>query len=264
MRSPFPGMDPYLQSRWSDVHAKLIAFIGEALQPVLPADLRARSEERILLETISGEPLRRYRGDVAILETDRPRPASAVSAEAVVASADPIIVEFSEEILVDRFVQVIDVANGGQVVTAIEVLSPWNKSAGRLNDDYCRKLDDYARAGVSIVEIDLLRSSRARLMVTEAEIPVSRRAAYMASVRRGWMGQRWEVYPIPLRDRLPPIPIPLRRSDADVILQLQPLIDRVYAAGGHDDIDYRKPASPPLEGSDGEWADSLLRDAAVR
>lgn len=30
-RSPFPGMDPYLEARWSDVHSKLIAFIGEAL-----------------------------------------------------------------------------------------------------------------------------------------------------------------------------------------------------------------------------------------
>ena len=41
--SPFPGMDPYLESRWSDVHVKLIGFIGEALQPLLPPALRARS-----------------------------------------------------------------------------------------------------------------------------------------------------------------------------------------------------------------------------
>jgi hypothetical protein len=26
MKSPFPGMDPYLESRWSDVHPKLIAL----------------------------------------------------------------------------------------------------------------------------------------------------------------------------------------------------------------------------------------------
>jgi hypothetical protein len=23
MKSPFPGMDPYLESRWADVHSKL-------------------------------------------------------------------------------------------------------------------------------------------------------------------------------------------------------------------------------------------------
>ncbi|HZK82825.1 MAG TPA: DUF4058 family protein [Humisphaera sp.] len=49
-RSPFPGMDPYLEQRWSDVHVKLIGFVGEAIQPLLPRALRARAEERILLD----------------------------------------------------------------------------------------------------------------------------------------------------------------------------------------------------------------------
>src|SRR5436309_1976850 len=33
MRSPFPGMDPYLESRWSDVHASFIHFTKAVLQP---------------------------------------------------------------------------------------------------------------------------------------------------------------------------------------------------------------------------------------
>jgi hypothetical protein len=40
-------------------------------------------------------------------------------------------------------------------------------------------------------------------------------------------------------------------------LELQPLITRVYAAGGHDDIDYRKPPDPPLEPDDAAWAAEL-------
>ena len=51
MKSPFSGMDPYLEARWSDVHVKLVAYIGEALQPMLPRGLRARSEQRVLLES---------------------------------------------------------------------------------------------------------------------------------------------------------------------------------------------------------------------
>ncbi|HZL34392.1 MAG TPA: DUF4058 family protein [Tepidisphaeraceae bacterium] len=255
--SPFPGMDPYLQSRWSDVHAKLIAYIGEALQPMLPAGLKARSEERVLLETLESEPLRRYRADVALVYSDRrqkPEPDAGT-----IATVEPVIVEFSDEPIIDRFVQIIDSTNGNRVITAIEVLSPWNKSAGRLNEDYRRKINDYARAAVSLVEIDLLLGSRARLMVTEADLPAERRAPYAACIHRGWLGPRWEVYPIGLRQSVPPIPVPLREADEDAVLSLQPLLERVYVAGGHDDIDYGKPCVPPLEGEDAKWVDELLR-----
>src|SRR5581483_7274540 len=49
MPSPFPGMDPYLEAHWRDVHAALIIYARDALQTVLPAPLRARVEERVLL-----------------------------------------------------------------------------------------------------------------------------------------------------------------------------------------------------------------------
>ena len=74
----------------------------------------------------------------------------------------------------------------------------------------------------------------------------------------------WALHPMPLRQPLPQVPIPLRENDADVLLDLQPLIERVYVAGGHDDIDYRKPSQPPLEGDDAAWADQLLRSAGKR
>ena len=44
----------------------------------------------------------------------------------------------------------------------------------------------------------------------------------------------------------------------------QSLIDRVYAAGAHDDIDYSKPIDPPLEDDDTAWAVELLRKAGKR
>ena len=36
MRSPFPGMDPWLEQRWRDVHARLIVYIANQLQAQLP------------------------------------------------------------------------------------------------------------------------------------------------------------------------------------------------------------------------------------
>ncbi len=145
------------------------------------------------------------------------------------------------------------------MITVIEVLSPWNKSAGRLNTDYRRKLEDYGRAGVSVVEIDLLRSSRTRLIVKEEDVPPERSHTYLACLRRGWCPEEWDVYPMRLRMPLPAIPIPLREDEPHAWVALQPLIERVYVSGGHNDIDYRKPARPPLKGKDAKWADELLK-----
>jgi hypothetical protein len=262
MESPFPGMDPFLETRWSDVHVRLIAYIGEALQPLLPPDLRARSEERVLLESADGQDLTVYRSDIAVVDAGGPRrPAAGATGHATV---EPVLIDIQPGPRLDRFVQIIDTRRGNRVVTVIEVVSPWNKAPGRLNREYRRKVEDYASAGVSLVEIDLLRGSRDRLEVGQQDLPPGRRAPYLACVRRAGRPARWEVYPLPLRQPLPSVPVPLREKESDVLLDLQPLIHRVYSAGGHDDIDYRRPPEPPLEDGDEEWADGLLRAASRR
>ena len=264
MKSPFPGMDPYLESRWADVHSALITSIRESLQPILPRELRARAEERILLEeTEDHQALRGYRTDIAVIDSGR-RDISAPTASSAASVAEPTLIDFYSDLPVDRFVQIIDTTSGNRVITAIEVLSPGNKLSGRLNDDYKQKLDDYVRADTNIVEIDLLRSSRGRLPVGQEDLQPEKRTPYLVCTRRASRSWRWEVYSLPLRLPLPAIPIPLRKQDADVILELQPLIDRVYFGGGHDDIDYSKPANPPLGADDDRWADDLLRQAGRR
>ncbi len=50
MKSPFPGMDPYLEPYWSDVHVTLIAAIKRNLQPMMPDGLVARAEEQVMPE----------------------------------------------------------------------------------------------------------------------------------------------------------------------------------------------------------------------
>ena len=258
MKSPFPGMDPYLESRWSDVHNKLTAFIGEALTPLLPPGLRARSEERILLETLAEQRIGDYRADVAVVSSPLGRGTAASASASAVADIEPVLLEYQASPEVDRFVRIIDTRNGNRVVTAIEVLSNWNKAAGKLNKVYLRKIRDYARAEVSVVEIDLLRSSRRRLLVQPDRVPPELRKAYAVCIRRGWNESQWAFYPIGLRDRLPRIPIPLGEGEPEVLLDLQPLIDRAYAAGGHDDIDYSVPPDPPLKGDDAACAAQLL------
>ena len=54
MPRSFPGMDPYLEAHWRDVHASLIIYTRDALRGLLPQSLRARVEERVLLATAAG------------------------------------------------------------------------------------------------------------------------------------------------------------------------------------------------------------------
>lgn len=251
-------MDPYLESRWSDVHSALVIAIRESLQPGLPADLRTRAEERVLLEDAEAATEPAHRADVAVVETDPPpRPATPPASGQV--TVEPIVITYHEEHITEPWVQIIDSRQGQRVITAIEVLSPWNKAPGRLNTMYRRKLSDYRRGDVSVVELDLLRQPpRTRMAVRTEDLPQDRRTPYLACIRNAWAPQQWIVYPLPLRARLPRIPIPLRQSEAPVDLDLQPLVERVYTGGGHDDIDYSKPAEPPLVAEDAAWAQALI------
>jgi hypothetical protein len=74
----------------------------------------------------------------------------------------------------------------------------------------------------------------------------------------------YELYPVPLQERLPVIRTPLRQTDEDARLDLQALIDQAYRNGRYHSIDYRTAPEPPLEGPDEVWADQLLRAAGKR
>jgi hypothetical protein len=60
-----------------------------------------------------------------------------------------------------------------------------------------------------------------------------------------------------LRDPLPPIPIPLRASDADARLDLQPLLHEVYDAAGYENYIYENAVMPPLRPDDARWAEEV-------
>lgn len=88
---------------------------------------------------------------------------------------------------------------------------------------------------------------------------------YQVCVRRGWELTAAAIYPVPLRERLPIIKIPLRETDADVLLDLQALLDECYRKGHYgDDLDYRTEPEPPLEAADAAWAAELLRGQGRR
>src|SRR4029077_3542413 len=106
-------------------------------------------------------------------------------------------------------------------------------------------------------EIDLLRAGAHVLQVPLTQYPASHPTPYKVCVHRGWKA-RAEIYRVPLRERLPAIRVPLRETDADVVLDLQALIAQVYRHGRYDDIDYTVAPVPPLEPEDANWADEVL------
>ena len=44
MASPFPGMDPYLEYHWGDIHSGLVIYIREAVAKQLPRGLPLASK----------------------------------------------------------------------------------------------------------------------------------------------------------------------------------------------------------------------------
>src|SRR4051812_21002658 len=182
MKNPFSGMNPYLELHWGDVHTRLCAGISAALQPTLPSDLRARAEERILLQLEDEDAPRVRRADAIVMERAH-RSGAGVSGPGVMIAA-PVLIEFPDEFFTHRWVQIIDVRHGGKVVTVIEVLSPWNKGAGRTNKQYLEKVEEYLSSDVNFVEIDLLRGSRRHLHVPHEAIPGPGRVPYVICVNR--------------------------------------------------------------------------------
>jgi hypothetical protein len=53
---------------------------------------------------------------------------------------------------------------------------------------------------------------------------------------------------------LPPVPVPLRPPHADVQLDLQGLLHRIYDAAGYEDYIYRGQPQPHLSTEDATWA----------
>jgi hypothetical protein len=263
MLSPFPGMDPYLEVFWGDIHHTLITYSRAAIQKQLPGDLVARVDERVFVEPAEGRA-RNIIPDVRVVERGRPQGGTLETGNGI-AVAEPLVVHLEQDEPVRQgFIEIIDIKSGRRVVTVIEILSPSNKLPGPGRDLYLKKQEELRAGGVSLVEIDLIRTGERVLACPFDRIPEGHRTPYAACVRRGWKPLEIEYYRLPLRERLPAIRIPLRREDRDVALDLQAVLDRCYEEGRYDDIDYREEPGPPLSSDDARWADALLREQGRR
>jgi hypothetical protein len=263
MPSPFPGMDPYLEAHWRDVHSRLVIYACDALQGRLPDPLRARVEERVLLETPEGIPNYGVYPDVRVVEYPPNRRRK--SALATIAVAEPVIVPVDLETVTEQYLQIIDTASGNRVVTIIEFLSPSNKEPGSNRTQYLAKRKQIYDSDASMVEIDLVRAGDHVLEAPRDTAAPGANPPYMGCVRRAWVRDKLEVYSFSLRHKLPAIRIPLRESDDDLPLDLQALINQCYVNGAYDGtINYLDNPLPTLTRSDALWADEMLAKKGLR
>ncbi|MFM9959639.1 MAG: DUF4058 family protein [Planctomycetaceae bacterium] len=251
MKSPFPGMDPYLEAHWRDVHTSMMTYIRDEIQEQLPFDLVARLEGSVSVDSDDG--LRSIAPDVRVVEDFED--AMLGVRVASLAVAEPLLV-LEEVPQIARHVQILDLSSGERVVTVIEVLSPTNKLTIAGREEYRSKQRDYVAAGVNLVEIDLLRGGQHVLAAALEFIPESKRRTYMMSVRTR---TRTILFGASLREPLPTISIPLRPKDRDVSLNIQQIINLVYERGRYAKLSYQTNPEPPFSPEDAVWVDELLR-----
>lgn len=264
MKSPFPGMDPFIEARglWTDFHDSLIVELRHALNATLPARYQALVAERTYIDVV--EPIDGSRTevvakpDVRIDRQAQSPPGIWPAAENQAAATTAVIMypELTTE-EVETFVEIQDAAAGDRVVTCIEVLSPANKRPGGPGwGEYERKRQLMFQGAANFVEIDLLRGGRRRAM----RQPWPHSPYYILVMRKG-EAPRCHVFPASSTQRLPGFPIPLVDPDPDVLCDLQTAVDAVLAASRYERrLRHDQPIMPPL--IDDELA--LLRAAGLQ
>jgi hypothetical protein len=264
MAGPFPGMDPYieLESAWPDFHNRLIAEICNELGARLTDSYVARVDERIDVATWTPEPPRSFRPDVLVGRfEERAANTGVAPATAPTATLEPKLVEILDRDPEEARITWVEIRALPhlELVTAIEVLSPINKSGlGRMV--YMEKREKLHEPPVNLVEIDLLLGG--------LPLPMKQRiepGAYYAVVARGARLPLAEVYRWTVRDPVPCIPIPLREPDADILIDLAVLVNRVYDLGRYArTLRYNVPLpeTMSLTPDDRAWLESLRSEFA--
>jgi hypothetical protein len=257
MPSPFPGMDPYIETPelWSDFHNNLASEIQAQLNRHIQPRYFARLTPYVTYEVVEIGQVHGVRPDVGLW---RLQPAPDKPHEGV-ATIPPAPVESLVPLEVPLRLHRVEIRTTAtqQLVTVIEILSPVNKRPSHeAYLAYQRKRRDILRSTVHLLELDLLRGGERPSL--ERPVPP---APYYVVLSRADRRPRVAVWPIQLRDRLPVVPVPLLEPDPDVPLDLGAAVASVYERGAYaQQIDYHQPPPPPtLSSAETAWLAHLLR-----
>ncbi len=259
MPSSFPGMNPYLEDPaiWPDYHTTLLLHLRGAISKNLPSRYAARLDRYVWIhEPEEGDLELLGQPDVFVSDEGETLGAAVVALNAPAVGKMPSVRKRGH-----RYLKIID-AMGKHVITVIELLSPSNKTPGEDRDAYLAKRSEYLAGGASFVEINLLRGGKQSPMGK----PSPPRSDYSVIVSQAAEFPKAGIWPFGIRDRLPPIPIPLAAGEKPIDVDLQACHEQACRDGQYDkDIDYAvEPPPPSLMPADSKWLDKILRGCGYR
>ena len=256
MKSPFPGMDPFLEGYlWPDVHSRLAAVIAELVGIQIAPKYVARIELYTVTDDAPEEDIGIMYPDVEVLKNidivnEPPSPAYGNAA-----AISPPTINIPAITLIEVKIPVIEIRDRAKnkLITAIEILSPVNKRKPGLQP-YREKRDNLHYAGVHFLEIDLLR--RGTRPFNHPSMPKNH---YIVSLMRAGL-RKTTVWGFDIQDSLPVVPVPLKAPDPDAVLDLGKAIEMIYQRSlYHLSIDYTKqPPKPPLSKTEKQWIKKRL------
>ncbi len=266
MPSPFPGMDPYLetQPRWEIFHSWFIHKLAELALPKAASlgcwidverDVYGEdpSGEVVLLGepdqvlTVSSMPLERTENDAGIATLAVPR----AIREVVV---DPEEAQRHRQ----HYLVVRENQKWPRALALVELLSPANKT-GSYARIYNAKRTRMLAGRTHFMEIDFLRAGENPLRNPSAAVQPTPYFVFVA--RKTALGRNEEDYPIRLQDRLPTIGLPLGDNRPDLPMDLgEAFRTAYYLTTGGRPIPYQSELlpEPPLAPEDATWVTNLL------
>jgi hypothetical protein len=257
MPGPFPGVDPFLESQhyWQDFHTRFVNYWCEAISDALPDHYEARLDERVQIVEFETHGSRVILPNVAVVqkpveESAAPRKGGMATLEAVTMEL-PIMAEVRH-----TWVEILHRPERN-LVAVLELLSPTNKtSPGR--GPYLAKRSDLFTQPVHLVELDFLLGGE-RLPMRRPLPP----GDFYAIVSRAQPGRKGDVYAWSLQSQLPLIPVPLRKPDNDIHVDLAAVFTTAYDRGKfRRSIDYSAPLDGlPLNQSARKWAEQIGKPA---
>jgi Protein of unknown function (DUF4058) len=254
---PFPGMDPWLEhpSLWGDVHFRLIAALATYLSPLVAPHYYVAVGTHTYITT-QPSPAIHY-ADVGIVETRDAGILQPASKGSMAPLAEPVIVEVPLAETVEEAYLEIREPVSGDLITALEVLSPLNKQPGPGREKYLRKRLEIFSTYTHLVEIDLLRAWPPMPFAGTAQA-----SHYRILIRRGEEGSRARLYPFNLQAAIPLFPLPLQAGDAEPIIDLGALLQQLYLEARYRlRLDYSQSPTPALDEANAKWAAQILQNA---
>ena len=232
-RSPFPGMDPYLEdpALWQEFHRRLVT----ALHRLLFSGLPVRRYEPVVGRRLYAASMAEHHEDYLEIREKGDR----------------------------RLVTLLDVVSPANKTTdAGRQAYLGRRRAAREAGVYLGQRRAAREAGPSLVEIDLVLQGRPALDYPREGLP---KFHYAVTVTRAVQPERHEIYTATLQRRLPRFPLPLARDDRDAVLDLQVAFTRCFDEGGYlTRIDYCREPPVPLGEGDGRWLDATLTAGGLR